>query len=159
MSVCNKLIETLQKEMQEFEDSYKNMSPTQIYNDWYIIGFYNEYYEMLTSRFVEDMSIYFEELDWLGTKDKPLRFLYDKWMSCDGSFSHNWDNMLDWMCLVYREDREMRSIHEVEFDVEINKKPLESQIKVAQRLNIDLDVNKAAFDDKLQREKFSKDEI
>lgn len=92
--------DNLDKEVKTFRKSYNNLKPIQIYNDYYIIGFYEEYYEMLMSDYVDDY-LSDEEIKWLSKLQNPLGFLYTEWMYCDDAFSHNWDNMLDFIHEVY----------------------------------------------------------
>ena len=93
------LKQKLNNEMQEFRKTYKAMTPTQVYNDWYIIGFYEAYYEMLI--YIDgDTNIYYDAqniLTWLNTYKNPLGFLYSEWLSCDGAFSQLWDDMIAWL--------------------------------------------------------------
>ena len=92
------LKQKLNNEMQEFKKTYETMTPTQVYNDWYIICFYESYYEMLTA-ISDDENIYHAQdvLDWLNTYEKPLGFLYSEWLSCDGAFCCLWDDMIAWL--------------------------------------------------------------
>lgn len=110
MNSYEKLMASLDKEMQAFKDSYKSMTTTQVYNDWYIIGFYQEYYDMLTTGISGQLWLDDSVMAWLTEKENPLGFLYDQWMSCDGSFSHDWEDMLDWVNLVYREEKEIGDV-------------------------------------------------
>lgn len=95
----NTLRQKLDNEMTEFKKTYETMTPTQIYNDWYIIMFYESYYEFLTYLIEEKSSGYDSEdiLKWLNTYENPLGFLYDEWLSCDGAFCHLWDDMISWL--------------------------------------------------------------
>lgn len=95
------LCEKMDKEMDAFKKSYESMTPTQVYNDWYIIGFKEEFYEMLSCDFIENRCID-DEIAWLATMDNPLQYMYDYWMDCDGSFSHNWDFLIDMLEDAYR---------------------------------------------------------
>ena len=106
MSSYDNLVEKVENEMKSFKASYENMSPTQVYNDWYIIGFKEEFYEMLTSDFTKE-SHYAESLVWLSSFENPLQFLYDQWLSCDGAFNHDWDEMLDWINSIYENGKEV----------------------------------------------------
>jgi hypothetical protein len=89
------LKQKLDNEMQKFKKSYETMTPTQVYNDWYIIGFYESYYEMLT-HYIQANEIQ-DILDWLNTYENPLGFLYSEWLSCDDAFSGLWDDMIEWL--------------------------------------------------------------
>lgn len=94
-----KLTQKLDNEMQKFKKTYETMTPTQVYNDWYMICFYESYYEMLTY-ISDDKDVYRgceDILDWLNTYENPLGFLYGEWLSCDGAFCCLWDDMIAWL--------------------------------------------------------------
>ena len=116
------LAEKVSVELQAFEKSYENMQPVQIYNDWYIIGFYNEYAEMLTSGYLDDLG-YDDEIAWLLSFEYPLQHLFDEWLSADGAFSHDWDDMLDWLHLVFANEKSTPA--------------LDDQIQSAESLKVD----------------------
>lgn len=92
------LKQKLDNEMQEFKATYETMTPTQVYNDWYIICFYESYYDMLT-HIGSDESTYdaHDIIDWLNTYENPLGFLYSEWLSYDGAFCGLWDDMIAWL--------------------------------------------------------------
>lgn len=98
------LKQKLDKEMTEFKATYETMTPTQVYNDWYIIGFYEAYYEMLTHHIVAEQNE--DILEWLNTYENPLGFLYSEWLSCDGQLSHLWDDMIAWLQDLKDEEEE-----------------------------------------------------
>ena len=104
MNCYETFIENLKKEVSEFKESYNNMTVTQTYNDWYIIGFYEAYYELFMSDFV-DHDDYEKIYKWLSEFEYPLHFLYDQWLSADGAFNHDWDVMFDFVEDVYEEER------------------------------------------------------
>lgn len=97
------LVTILSNERNEFVQSYTHMDRQQIYNDWYIIGFYESYYELLMSDFVE-CEEYEEIFKWLCTFSQPLHFLYEEWLSADGAFNHDWEEMWDFVETVYKEE-------------------------------------------------------
>lgn len=102
MNYENIFYENLTKEMDNFKATYNNMEAIQIYNDWYIIGFYESYYELFMSDFLEYKD--YEDLyKWLSGFEHPLQFLYNEWLSSDGAFNHNWDMMVDFVETVYKE--------------------------------------------------------
>lgn len=101
----NVLREKLDHEMNEFQASYKDMSSTEVYNDWYIIGFHESHYEVLTSDYFSEQ-VSSNLVDWLAKKETPISYLYQKWMSCDGEMSHSWDDMIDWIVDVYLEEKQ-----------------------------------------------------
>jgi hypothetical protein len=89
----------LNDEMKAFKKSYETMEPMQVYNDWYIICFYESYYELL-SHIIADDSGYGDcqsLIDWLDTFEKPLYFLWKEWMGYDGSLCLLWDDMIAWL--------------------------------------------------------------
>ena len=100
------LREKLDHEMNEFKSSYNDMSITEVYNDWYIIGFNESYYELLFSDYVEER-LDKDVLKWLSSKETPLSYLYDEWLSCDGHTSYGWDDMIDWLESVYSEEKHL----------------------------------------------------
>lgn len=102
-------VEKMDKEMEAFKASYKNFDFQQVYNDWYTIGFYESYHDMLSCDFIDDKNIE-EEILWLYDKETPLAYLYDKWIDSDGAFSHNWDDMLDFIRTVYEEELQKASL-------------------------------------------------
>ena len=101
--------------MEAFKASYKNFDVQQTYNDWYIIGFYESYYEMMSCDFLENQNAE-EVVAWLSGKEEPLAFLYNEWMDCDGALSHNWDDMLDFVRTVYEKElyKELRNKESIE---------------------------------------------
>jgi len=48
-----------------------------------------------------------ELIIWLIEKDNLLDFIYDEWLSFDGAYSEDWDNLYDVICTIY--DEEMKS--------------------------------------------------
>lgn len=98
-----RLFEKIDKEMELFKASYAGLEDLKIYNDWYIIGFYESYHDMLSCDFLNDKNAE-EEILWLSEKEEPLAYLYNEWMDSDGEFSHNWDDMLDFIRTAYKED-------------------------------------------------------
>lgn len=103
MSTYDVLKNNLEKEISEFRALYNNMTSQQTYNDWYIIGFKEEYFEMLMSDFV-DGRFSEKEISWLSSLDSPLAFLYEEWLSSDGAMDHDWDSMLDFVHTVYLDE-------------------------------------------------------
>lgn len=95
------LRQKLNDEMTEFKKSYETMTPIQIYNDWYIIGFKEAYYDMLMNGVDWDDYDYIAK--WLCEFNNPLQFLYDEWLSADGEFDHDWDMMWDFLESVYKD--------------------------------------------------------
>ena len=99
-----KLTNNLKNEMKEFREKHNILSSNEVYNDWYAIGFHEEYYEMLMSDFIDENS-HKDVLKWLASFEQPLAFLYEQWLSSDGAFNQDWDAMLDWIELVYNEEK------------------------------------------------------
>lgn len=96
------LQQKLNNEMVEFKKTYETMTPTQVYNDWYIIGFYEEYYQMLITDFV-DWDDYDYIAKWLCEFEYPINFLYSEWLGVDDALNHDWDVMFDFIEEVYRD--------------------------------------------------------
>lgn len=96
------LKQKLHNEMERFRKSYEKMTATQVYNDWYIIGFYEAYYDMLTSEW-EELASYEHIMLWLCEFNNPLEFLYSEWLGSDGALNHDWDVMLDFIDAVYQD--------------------------------------------------------
>ena len=85
----------LEYEMQNFKTAYETMTPVQVYNDWYVIAFYESYYEMMIY-YIEEKQ-YQDIFEWLNTFKNPLCFLYGEWLSCDGALCLLWDDMVAWL--------------------------------------------------------------
>ena len=96
------LKQKLNNEMQKFKATYETMTPIQVYNDWYIIAFYESYYEMFEYCIEEEK--YQDIFEWLNTFNRPLDFLYGEWLSSDGALCLLWDDMLAWLQDLKDED-------------------------------------------------------
>ena len=94
--------ENLNREMQDFRQSFKSMQPVDVYNSFYKINFYEEYYMLLVSDFIDE---YAQILEWLSKLSYPLAFLYDKWLSCDDAFSGDWNDMMNFITNIYEEEK------------------------------------------------------
>lgn len=88
------LQENLDREIRSFRRSFERMKPEEVYESFYKINFYEEYYALLTSDFIDN---YAQLVDWLSKRSYPLAFLYDEWLRCDGAFSCDWNDMVDFM--------------------------------------------------------------
>ncbi|MBQ9688182.1 hypothetical protein IJV79_00940, partial [bacterium] len=107
------LVEKIENELETFRDSYKNFNVIQTYNDWYIIGFYEAYYDFLTSDYLnpqQEANI----ISWLASMDKPLESLYMLWEDNSKAFSHDWDDMFGWLCEAYEEQKAAGNMQVVE---------------------------------------------
>ena len=93
--------ENLNREMQDFRQSFKSMRPVDVYNSFYKINFYEEYYMLLVSDFIDE---YTQILEWLSKLSYPLAFLYDEWLSCDGAFSGDWNDMINFITNIYEKE-------------------------------------------------------
>ena len=98
------LIEKLNNEYTEFMENTLKFEPMQIYNDWYTIMFYESYYEFIVYCCDADEYALDEVIVWLNTFNKPLDYLYNEWLGCDGHFSCGWDDMCQWLKDLYKED-------------------------------------------------------
>lgn len=95
------LKENLNNEFKSFRRSFERMEPKDVYDSFYKINFYEEYYALLSSDFIDNYDLL---VDWLSKHSYPLAFLYNEWLSCDGAFSGDWDDMIDFMTTVYEEE-------------------------------------------------------
>lgn len=94
--------ENLNREIQDFRQSFKSMQPVDVYNSFYKINFYEEYYMLLVSGFIDE---YAQILEWLSKLSYPLAFLYGKWLNRDGAFSGDWDDMVNFITNLYEEEK------------------------------------------------------
>ena len=94
--------ENLNREIREFRESFQNVQPTGVYNSFYKINFYEEYYLLLISVFIGE---YTQLVEWLSKFENPLAFLYSKWLNCDGAFSGDWNDMVDFITNLYEEEK------------------------------------------------------
>ena len=94
-------IENLETEIRNFRKSYDNMSSAHAYNDWYIIGFCESYFDLFMSGYAE-YDDYKEIYKWLSEIKSPLGYLYDVWICGDAAFNHNWDMMWDFVETEYK---------------------------------------------------------
>lgn len=76
------------------------MASPDVYREWYKIMFFEEYYQLLAADYVKNDNL----ITWLSQFDNPLHFLYEEWLSCDGAFNGDWDEMIDWMEEVLSEE-------------------------------------------------------
>ena len=96
------LQEKIKKEIERFRDSYSKLDFKKVYNDYYKISFFESYYEMISTNFI-DIECFENEIKWLSSKAEPLEFLYDEWLNGDSAFSFNWDKMFDFIKDLYYE--------------------------------------------------------
>ena len=95
------LKKNLDREMEEFRQGFKSMQPVDVYNSFYKINFYEEYYMLLVSDFIDE---YAQILEWLSKLSYPLAFLYDEWLGCDGAFSGDWNDMINFITNIYEKE-------------------------------------------------------
>ena len=93
--------ENLNREIREFRKSFQNVQPTGVYNSFYKINFYEEYYLLLISDFIGE---YTQLVEWLSKFENPLAFLYGKWLNRDGAFSGDWNDMVNFITNLYEEE-------------------------------------------------------
>ena len=91
------------KEIAEFRKSYEHKTPIQVYNDYYIISFMENYYTMIISDGFINWDDYNYLLEWLLQFENPLHFLYDEWLKADGAFDQDWDSMFDFILQIYED--------------------------------------------------------
>lgn len=101
MDYKNILTEKINEERESFRLSYADKNSLIVYDDWYKISFYEEYYGFLTSDFIEH---HMDVVEWLCQFENPLAFLYEEWLSCDDAFNGDWDIMFEWLNNLYWEE-------------------------------------------------------
>ena len=94
-------VENLETEIKDFRASYDFMGVAETYNDWYVIGFFEAYFELFMSEYYEYEDCK-EIYKWLSEFGSPLAYLYDEWLGADAAFNHNWDAMWDFVEEVYK---------------------------------------------------------
>lgn len=101
------LKENLNREIREFRKNFQSMKPIDVYNSFYRINFYEEYYMLLMSDFIDEYTQIFGEriIEWLSKFENPLLFLYNEWLSCDGAFSGDWNDMVNFITNLYEEEK------------------------------------------------------
>ena len=95
------LKKNLDREMEEFRQGFNSMQPVDVYNSFYKINFYEEYYMLLVSDFIDE---YTQILEWLSKLSYPLAFLYSEWLGCDGAFSGDWNDMINFITNIYEKE-------------------------------------------------------
>lgn len=101
--LLSSLSHVLEKEHDAFEKKELNLSPRQIYNDWYLICFHESYFELLMSDFIDNFAK--EVIEWLASFENPIQTLYDFWLDADDALSLNWDDIKDFIESVYTEEK------------------------------------------------------
>lgn len=103
----NILKENLNREIREFRKNFQSMKPIDVYNSFYRINFYEEYYMLLMSDFIDEYTQIFSEriVEWLNKFENPLLFLYNEWLSYDGAFSGDWNDMVNFITNLYEEEK------------------------------------------------------
>ena len=101
----NKTKETLalklEAEREAFRTKIAEISPLGVYDMWYKIHFFESYYELLMSDYVDDHG---EIITWLNCYNQPLALLYDEWLRYDAHFSDTWEDMIGWLSEVFESD-------------------------------------------------------
>lgn len=101
------LCSRLDEEISAFRNSYKAKDYTDIYNDWYKIGFYETYYEMLKSLSKEAIELNYKIIEWLSNFRSPLVFLYDEWLGIDDPVDMSYEAMMDFIYFVYKSEQSL----------------------------------------------------
>lgn len=95
--------ELIYKVSTEYENLYKNWmtkTPANLIASAFDINFIQEWYTMLTEGYFYervDKSI----VEWLCSFDEPLQVLLEIFLGCDCPTSYAWDDMVDWIEIVY----------------------------------------------------------
>lgn len=101
MDYAQTLVEKICKERKLFREFYFCENTAKVYTDYYRIFFFEQYRAMLTNDYVLKHFIKKEVTKWLSEKDSPITFLYTEWLNTDGYLSDNWDDMTEFIGLLY----------------------------------------------------------
>ena len=91
----------LRKNFEKFREETLLKSKEDIFDDWYKINFYQSFFELLNSDFIEP---YVNRFPNLLKKSSPLNRLYKIWLDCDDAPSGDWDIMLDFISVNDEEE-------------------------------------------------------
>lgn len=94
------LMNHVNQELKEFRKNELQKSKDEIYKDNYKIHFFEMYYEFFKNAT-------YDYYDMLLKLTEPLKFLYAEWLSSDGCFSENWDDLQDFLDEVFRNYKEV----------------------------------------------------
>ena len=103
MNTKELLKQKLDNEYSKFMTNTLKLEPMQIYNDWYVIMFYETYYEFIVYCCDTDEYGLDEVIVWLNTFKNPLDYLYNEWLDCDRHWSLRWDDLCEWLKDLYYE--------------------------------------------------------
>lgn len=103
MSYLDKFLLNLSKERNSFKQECLGWDASRIYDNWYKIGFFEAYYDLFMSGYAE-YDDYRNMYCWLSSFTCPLQFLYSEWLKADGALNHDWDEMLDFVERVMKDE-------------------------------------------------------
>ena len=102
MKLYDNFYEKNLQEIQQFRKSFETKTSKEVYSEFYKIHFYEAFFGMLSSNFMNNHD---EIIEWLYKKEEALEYLYIVWLECDNPFTENWDEMLEWLCAIYNDDK------------------------------------------------------
>ena len=101
----NELTLKLENEIKSFRKSFEDKTLTEVYNAHYQIGFYEEYFAVLTYEDALSRFSFSDELiNWLYSLENTLDFIYDEWLGFDGALNYDWGEMIDFIYHLYKEE-------------------------------------------------------
>ena len=56
---------------------------------------------LLSNDFIDE---YTQLIEWLSKFENPLEFLYSEWLGCDGAFSGDWNDMINFIINIYEKE-------------------------------------------------------
>lgn len=100
-SLCDKVM----AELGDFKKNNLTKRPEDIYDNWYVIGFYEEYASLICdSDVIADDE---EMVKWLLSKENILECIYDEWLyTSEYAFNHDWDDMYSFLFEMMNSDFE-----------------------------------------------------
>lgn len=127
MDLYSSFREKLDQEIKEFRSGYQDKcTSAETYEDWHVIAFMEEYYDMFLSVVSAGVTRRFDdnELKWLASFEAPLDNLYQEWMKKDEAMNHDWDVMIDFVHTAYG-DHNRREIQNAYRDIKaLNINPI-----------------------------------
>ena len=83
-----KLDQIIKDEIVEFRTEELKKTKDEIYTEFYKIHFFEAVYEFLLTH--SETPLYLEKL---AKMKNPIHWLYDQWLSTDGCFSEDWNDI------------------------------------------------------------------
>lgn len=117
------LYDKVTAELGDFKKNNLTKRPEDIYDNWYVIGFYEEYAGLICdSDVVADDA---EMVKWLLSKENILEYIHNEWLyTSECAFSHDWDDMYGFLFEMMNKDSEFS-----QHDTDLAIKALEESLR------------------------------